>query len=192
MKMKTAVLIGLSVFCIFCAALVVDAVFHHPQQTKNLLGRIVPLASEADTAAETETESVETTVIQKPAEDIVYPQLIAKNNKSKTVTLGAVYPEIERTDDADKYKFVVMLTTKGAAVQHVILSEFKAREEAEPVEVLSGDASNEIVKDFPLTLLSPLSNGKEIYSLANTGLRVAPAGAKEFGKKASEADYKFN
>jgi len=186
--MNKTIIVGLSVFCIFCAALVVDAAFHHPQQTKDLLGRIVLLTSEAEMTTETEAEPTVTDAAQKPAEDIVYPQLIAKNSDPQTVTLGAVYPEIKRTDDADKYKFSVQLTTKGAAVQYVILSEFEAREETGLVEAITGDDSGKVVKDFPLTLLSPLANGKEINSLANASLWVAPVEAKQFDEKAFPLD----
>ncbi|MBL7215307.1 MAG: YidC/Oxa1 family insertase periplasmic-domain containing protein [Phycisphaerae bacterium] len=192
MKTKIAVIVGLSVFCIFCAVLITDAMFHHPQQTKNMLRRVVPLASEADTGTEAAppemTEPDAIAVTQKTAETITYPQLSATSAKLQTVALGKVYGQIKRTDDPDKYKFLIELTTKGAAVRQVILNEFKARDQTNNVEVLSAGASKETVAAFPLTLLSPLSNGREIYSLANTNLRVAPAQAESFGKKSFPLD----
>ena len=62
MKMKTAGIVVLSVFCLFCGWLIVDAVVHHPQQTKELLGKMVPLAAElneTETPAGTSVEMVE-------------------------------------------------------------------------------------------------------------------------------------
>jgi YidC/Oxa1 family membrane protein insertase len=169
MKMKTAGISVLSVFLLFCGWLVVDAVVHHPQQTKQLLGKVVPLAAELD-----ETEAIAEAVAEMEAEiitaaPVVYPQLAAINAKEQIVTLGAVYDEIERFDDDAQYKFQVELTSKGAAVKTLMLSEFKDRNTEDP---------------SPLTLLSPLGNGKNIYSLANTALKVAPTDAEQFDTRA--------
>ncbi|MHC4784022.1 MAG: hypothetical protein ACYTE0_13385, partial [Planctomycetota bacterium] len=125
MKMKTAGIAVLSVFLLFCGWLIVDAVFHHPQQTKALLGKVVPLAAELDETeppVEVAAEPVAEVITTAP---VVYPQLSATSAKGKTVTLGAVYEEIERSADDSNYKFQVELTSKGAAVKTLMLSEFK-------------------------------------------------------------------
>ncbi len=189
MKFKTGVIVALSVFCLFCVALVIDAVFHHPQQTKELLGRIVPLAGETEPSSDAELQQQATEAEAKaPVEAIVYPKLTATNAKLQTKILGAVYDEVKRNDDPDKYKFQVEFTSKGAAVKQVVLSEFEARAETDSPEAISADASSEATVIAPLTFLSPLTNGKEVYSLANTSLRVAPAAAEKFSKKAFPLD----
>ena len=172
MKIKTAGIAVLSVFLLFCGWLIVDAVVHHPQQTRQLLGKVVPLAAELD-----ETEAIAEVPVEIPAQpvaevitaaSVVYPQLSATNANKKIITLGAVYDEIERTSDESKYKFQVELTSKGAAVKTLTLSEFKDRNTQDPA---------------PLVLLSPLGNAENIYSLANTALKVAPADAAQFDTK---------
>jgi YidC/Oxa1 family membrane protein insertase len=169
MKMKTAGIAVLSVFCLFCGWLIVDAVVHHPQQTKQLLGKMVPLAAELNetkTPADTSVERVEEVITAAP---VVYPQLSAANTTEQVVTLGALYDEIERSSDESNYKFQVELTSKGAAIQTLSLSEFKDRNTQDPA---------------PLVLLSPLGSGKNTYSLANTALKVAPADAETFDSRA--------
>jgi len=175
MKMKTAVIACLIVFCGFCGWLVVDVVVHHPQQTKHLLGRMVPLAGQLnENEAPPAAVPAETPVITVTNAPIKYPQLIAAGPENEQiVTLGAVYDDIERTDDESKYKFQVDLTSKGAAVNTLTLSEYKDRNTEHPA---------------PLLLLSPLSNGKEVYTLANTALKVAPVNAEQFDTKAFPLD----
>lgn len=187
MKAKTAVVIGLLFFCILCAVLIGDAVFHHPQQTKELLGRLAPLASQAEGEADIESDAADAAPQEEgltltQGETVVYPRLTAQSAAAETVKLGAVYPEVERTDDPDKYKFLVILTTKGAAVQYTVLSEFEARAHTSEAEVLSAELADGGNVIHPLTLLSPLSNGKDVYSLANTNLWIAPAEAESLGK----------
>ncbi len=189
MKFKTGVIIGLSVFCLLCTVLIVDAVFHHPQQTKNLLGRVIPLASETEMPAAEIQQQTTRTIAKASADNIVYPQLTASNAELQTKSLGMMYEDVKRTDDPDKYKFLVVFTSQGAAVKQVILSEFKARAGEASAEVLSADPSTDTKVLYPLTLLSPLSNNdKEVYSLANTSLRIAPAEAKTFGTKSFPLD----
>ncbi|MEN8128030.1 MAG: YidC/Oxa1 family insertase periplasmic-domain containing protein [Planctomycetota bacterium] len=169
MKMKTAGIVVLSAFCLLCGWLVVDAVVHHPQQAKQLLGRVVPLAGELDeteTPAPTPAEPAAEVITNAP---VVYPQLTATSTAEQTVTLGAVYDEVKRFDDDSQYKFQVELTSRGAAVKTLSLSEFKDRDTEHPM---------------PLALLSPLGINKDIYSLANTALKVAPVDAEQFGSRA--------
>jgi YidC/Oxa1 family membrane protein insertase len=174
MKMKFAGITFLSIFVLFCGWLIVDAAIHHPQQVKHLLGRMVPLTGELN-----ENETPVPTPPVEPAAKIItnapviYPQLTATSAAEQTVTLGATYDKIERFKDQSKYKFQVELSSRGAAVKMLSLSEFKDRNTEHPA---------------PLVLLSPLSNGKEVYSLANTALKVAPADAAQFDTKAFPLD----
>ncbi len=196
MKFKTTIVVGVSLFLVLCAGLMIDAVLEHPAGAKALLMRVAPLASETAEAetplpVDVEVPVSETTIgeaIDVPVvTQVEYPVLSAKGAKLETVTLGQLYPEVERTDDGDKYKFMVQFTSKGAAISNVILSEFKARsDEVSATEVLSADADSDVKVQNPLTLLSPWNDAdnRTIYTLANTSLWVAPAEAEEFGPSA--------
>jgi YidC/Oxa1 family membrane protein insertase len=194
MKAKIAIITGVSVFFLLCAVMIADAVFHHPQQTRALAGRLISLTSQSQPAGQAEPASPTAALeeAKEPAEVLspqpVFPTLSAVSAKEQTVTLGAVYDEIKRTEDPEKYKFKVELTSKGAAVQRVILSEFEARKESLSAESLSADSSVDVKALSPLTLLAPLSNEKLIYSFANTALKLAPAEAEAFGPKAFPLD----
>ncbi|OQY07689.1 MAG: hypothetical protein B6I25_01105 [Planctomycetales bacterium 4572_13] len=173
MKIKTAGIVVLSVFFLLCGGLIIHSVVSHPQQAKRLLSKVVPLAAELD-----ETEAISEVSVEAPAEPVaeiitaapvIYPQLSATNTNEQIITLGATYDEIERFDDRDKYKFQVELTSKGAAVKTLMLSEFEDRNTQDPA---------------PLALLMPLGSAQNIYSLANTALKVAPAAAAQFDSRA--------
>ncbi len=100
--------------------------------------------------------------------------LSAVSGPEQTVTLGAVYPDdIRRTKDESRYKFQIELTTLGAAVKTATLSEFDNRD---------------IRNRQPQVLLAPLGNDRPVYSLANTALRVAPAGAERFAARSFPLD----
>ena len=199
MKFKTTVVVSVSVFVMLCAGLVTEAVLNHPQQAKALAARLVPLTSEtaqpapAATATEPAAQPVETAPAMTAL--VEYPTLNAHNEEQKTVRLGTVYDPIERTDDPEKFKFAVLLTTQGAAVDSVILSEFKQRSDTvaddEPAGLSAdGNSGAKVLK--PLTLLHPWKNGDNtIYSLANTHLWLAPAEANHFGGSAFPL-YKLN
>ncbi|MHC5147109.1 MAG: hypothetical protein ACYSOK_08465, partial [Planctomycetota bacterium] len=129
MKMKTAGIAVLSVFGLLCGGLIVNAVLDNPQRAEQLIGRVVPLTAEVDEAeapADAPSEPVAEVITTAP---VVYPQLAATSAAEQTVKLGALYDEIERTDDPEKYKFQVELTSKGAAIRYLISSEFEARGE---------------------------------------------------------------
>ena len=107
----------------------------------------------------------------------VYPTLSTPNGELRTVKLGTIYDPIERTDDPDKYKFMVLLTSKGAAINNVILSEFKERSDTEETgEALSaeGDSAAKVLK--PLTLLSPWTMRRHGYLYAGEYAVVAGSG----------------
>ncbi len=174
MKPRTLVLIVISGFLTLCGLLAVDAV--HSGRSP----QAAPLAAVAESDAPTEALADSYADLNEPpAEEPTVTaagdlELAAVSGPQRTVTLGAVYPDdIRRSDDPDRYKFQVELTTLGAAVRTAALSEFDNR-----------DASDR----RPLVLLSPLRNSRPIYSLANAALRIAPAGAERFGSKAFPLD----
>lgn len=55
------------------------------------------------------------------------PILTAVSASPAQVELGAVYPDIKRSNDPNRYKFKVLLTSRGAAAQRAWLSEFDDR-----------------------------------------------------------------
>jgi len=93
--------------------------------------------------AEEETATPEQPVL-KAAETI---QLVATNAPTKNITLGS-------TDPRSGFKFEVELTSKGAAINKAIFSEFDDRDYKNPK---------------PLVILSPvkLPDGGEVLSMAN-------------------------
>ena len=193
MKMKTVGITFVSLFVLLCGWLIVDSVVHHPQQAKQLLGRITPLTGEMNESEQTPVDTPAETVVEATPEIITaapvqYPDLSAVNAEKQTVKLGALYPEVKRTDDPEKYKFMVLLNTKGASVETVFMSEFESREKAAPSEALSADSSADTKVIHPLSLLSPFGQKHDIYSLANTALKVAPANASQFDTKAFPLD----
>lgn len=102
----------------------------------------------------------------EPSESI-FSTLSAVNGTEETVTLGALYETCKRTDDPDKYKFQIELTTRGAAINTVTLSEFDNRDPDDPQ---------------PFILLKPISASasEEVYSLASRGLRIVEEESETF------------
>jgi YidC/Oxa1 family membrane protein insertase len=98
----------------------------------------------------------------------------AVSAKEQKVTLGKLYDEDKyvRTTDPDKYKFQVELTSLGAAVRTVRLSEFGNLDSDNP---------------GPLGLLSPVNNGRPVYSLACESLYAARSN-EAFGMTAFPLD----
>jgi len=168
MKARTVVLFALVCFVVLCGMLAVDAV-------RGKKAELPPLAAEVQPASPAAPVDVAPAV--EPAAGLsaaqVMPELAAVNRDERTVTLGATYPDIRRTNDPERYKFKVELTSAGAAVKTAWLSEFDNRD----LKALA-----------PLPLLSPLDGGRAVYSLANTALRIAPYNATEFGTKAFPLD----
>jgi len=169
MKAKSAIIAGVSVFFLLCAVLIVHAAVRHPREARALAGRIISLAGQVESSNQTPAIEEAKEPVEALEVETVYPQLTAVSAKEQTVALGAVYDDIKRTDEPDKYKFRVELTSKGAAVKTATLSEFKDRTIESPA---------------PLVLLAPLMGNRNAYSLANTSLKIAPMGADSFGIKA--------
>jgi len=190
MRMKTAVVAGVAIFCGTCG-LVLLGQFGQQKQISN--DSLVALAQSAETTSEQQTGAGAQVDAEQgaPAEvnrtaPVTYPHLAAKNAQEQTVRLGAIYDTIERTSDADKFKFRVELTSRGAAVAQVTLSEFEAREEFGTVEALTEEELTD-EQPRPLALLAPISDGRTVYTLANTSLLVAPEEAP-FGTRAFPLD----
>jgi YidC/Oxa1 family membrane protein insertase len=193
MRIKTAVTAGVILFCGACGWLILDAVSAHRQglndsvvslaavenQPSGEMTAEVPMPAQAQEGVESKPE--------EPKQKINYPVLNAANSTEQTVRLGALYPELKRTNDPGNYKFMVVLTSKGAAVERVILSEFKSRTQPGSAEAISAESEGGKVIS-PLTLLAPLGEDRKIYSLANTSLYVAPAEAEDFGTKSFPLD----
>ena len=173
MKSRTVVLFVVAGFVTLCGLLVIDAARSKTPPALPLLAATAE--NDADDAAAIEASTApKATALAATSAPTVFPDLAAFNPPTEsTVTLGAVYPDIKRTQDKTQYKFKVELTTLGAAVKTAVLSEFDNR-----------NPENRM----PLQLLAPLSNSRTMYSLANTALRIAPAGAERFGDRAFPLD----
>ncbi|MCE5185371.1 MAG: YidC/Oxa1 family insertase periplasmic-domain containing protein [Planctomycetaceae bacterium] len=192
MSMKTAVTAGLVMFCVTCGWLVFQVSAQHKHNAANVLPPLAAsenapagpeTAAQAQSPTESDTAAKSEAQASQPAPK--FPILNAENSPEQTVELGALYPEVKRTADPDKYKFKVVLTARGAAVQRVILSEFEARV-TDQTEMLSADQGGKAVS--PLILLAPLDEQSRVYSLANTSLKIAPADAEGFGTKSFPLD----
>lgn len=187
MRMKTAVVAGVVIFCGACGLVLLAQIGQQKDVSSTTL---VPLAQTAlaQTDAGTQVDTGQTA----PAEanrtaPVEYPHLSARNAEEQTVTLGAIYDTIKRTREADKFKFRVQLTSKGAAVERVTLSEFKESTEFGAVEALTDDEPAGERQPEPLTLLAPITDGRTVYTLANTSLLAAPADAP-FGRRSFPLD----
>jgi YidC/Oxa1 family membrane protein insertase len=101
-------------------------------------------------------------------------ELSAVSTKEQNITLGRLSNEDKyiQTTDPDKYKFQVELTSLGAAVRTVELSEFSNLNTDNP---------------GPLQMIRPVTNGRPVYSLACESLYAARAD-KPFGPTAFPLD----
>lgn len=105
-----------------------------------------------------------------PWDDSLFSNLLAVSGKEETVTLGGLYESCRRTSDPTRYKYQIELTTRGAAVKSVTLSEFDDRNRDNPK---------------PFVLLEPIDDqAVPVYSLASRGLRVAAPNASTFPDRA--------
>ena len=174
MNVKTVFVIFIAGFVGLCAFLVIESCIFGAKEAQASpsaavsAGKIslITLAQEAGGNTD-DTESADTSGAGK------YAVLNATHARSETVTLGKLYPEIERFDDPGKYKFFLELTSRGAAIAGATLSEFDDRDPDAPAH---------------LRLLGSVTAGKTIYSLANGNLRLAGAGEKVFPSKALPLD----
>jgi YidC/Oxa1 family membrane protein insertase len=131
---------------------------------------IIPLAAEVNTpAAALPIESAqksESAALPQMTATVSPLKIAAISSKEQKVTLGQVYEEMERTDDPNKYKFQVELTSLGAAIATAELSEFSDLNPKEPK---------------PLRMVSPILNGRPVYSMACESLYVIRQGQEFTG-----------
>lgn len=158
MKLKYVAVLSLVLFAGACGVLV--------WQTGIFSGAngIIPLAAEVNTTdAALPVQAAETPAAQQPQMAASTPPLTfaAISGKPQTVTLGQVYDDIKRTDEATRYKFKVELSTLGAAIRTAELSEFSDLKAKDPK---------------PLKILNPITNGKSAYSMACESLYIVRQG----------------
>lgn len=130
--------------------------------------RLIPLAAALPTdstaaqpdSAEESSDSEPAPKMPEEAEEpaVSFENLSAISGPEQTVILGALCETCRRTDDPSVYKFQIELTSRGAAVKTVTLSEFDDRNPDNPQ---------------PFILLKPiLSQEGAVCTLANGTLSV--------------------
>ncbi|HPD46470.1 MAG TPA: YidC/Oxa1 family insertase periplasmic-domain containing protein [Anaerohalosphaeraceae bacterium] len=100
-------------------------------------------------------------VLRSPEYD--FSQLKAVHARLDTQSLGALYPEVERSDDPDRYKFQVEFTSRGAGIRKVTLSEFDDRHHKNPQPLVLLSSEN-------VALPASLANG--YFGLAGSRLAL--------------------
>jgi YidC/Oxa1 family membrane protein insertase len=167
MKLKALLAVFALVFLGVCALFVFESgVFCNVRSCSG--GRVVPLVSTTigDASGEADKADAKELYIEE-VESSRFAQLSARSVKTETRTIGSIHKDTG-------FKFEAELTSKGAGLSRVTLSEFDDRDPDEPK---------------PLVLLSPIVEGQsEIYSLANGNFRVAESEAKSFGTTAFPLD----
>ncbi len=165
MKTKTVLISLVVAFVALCGFLIVDSGLFK-QDSAWRKGRIIPLAGQTTLSADatgekTNADKVEVSPTDKSKQgnsDFDFSKLRATQAARKEIVMGSLYPEVERTDDQTKFKFMLELTTRGAAIKTVTLSEFDDRDPDDPQ---------------PLELIAPTdADGRLKYSLANTSFAV--------------------
>ncbi len=148
--MRIFLTLVLVVYVLFCGWLVIETgLFDRSLQNE---GAFIPLQ--------------QTTTTDSPEAEKEPPPQIRRAPTSETVRLGAEDAEpasvaLGSVDPKSGYKFLLELSSKGAAVERAIFSEFDDRDPEEPQ---------------PLTILSPV-NG-ETMSMANKGFVIDFKGKK--------------
>jgi YidC/Oxa1 family membrane protein insertase len=177
MKWKSIVWTCVIVFVGFCAIRIWKTGLFSCDRCR-LHGEAVLLAAVPDIEKTATPDLRENTTEEKetlPAEinefdAAVFSQLSAVSGKEETVTLGTLYEFCQRTTDPAQYKYQIELTTRGAAVKSVTLSEFNDRDPDNPK---------------PFVLLNPiLAETSPIYSLTSRSFRIAGPNASAFPDQA--------
>jgi YidC/Oxa1 family membrane protein insertase len=169
MKSKAVLTVLAAVFLGACAILVFESgLFCNARSCSG--ERVVPLISTASAdaleAGASNSNDVEGAGVDE-VEGSRFAELSARSAKTETRTIGSIHKDTG-------FKLEAELTSKGAALRTVTLSEFDDRDPEEPA---------------PLVLLSPIVEGQsEICSLANGNFRVAEYGATNLGTKAFPLD----
>lgn len=140
MKTKVALIAFLVLFVGFCSFLVVDSGLFKDCPYHNSRQVCIPLAGETPVATLLGG-------LTSRSDNFDFTQLKAANAPSRTVMLGSI-------DKDSGYKFALELSSKGAAIENAIMSEFDDRDPKAPQ---------------PLVVLSPIEKGspKRVLSLAN-------------------------
>jgi YidC/Oxa1 family membrane protein insertase len=175
MNIKTVFIIFIAGFVGLCAFLVIESSIFGGKEAQAATSAAVSAGKiSLSTLAQEAGGDTDDTEADGTGGDGKYAVLNATHGRSESVTLGELYPEIERFgDDSGRYKFSLDLTSRGGAISSATLSEFDDRDPDEPVH---------------LKLLGGITAGKTVYSLANGNLRLAEAGEKEFPKTALPLD----
>ena len=166
MKTKAVLISFVVAFVGLCGLLVVDSGLFKHDCARHTAG-VIPLTSQTTISADStgektdakETETDPTDKSKESNSDFDFSKLRAIHAAhNESIVMGSLYPEVERTDDENKFKFMVELTSKGAAIKTVTLSEFDDRDPDDPQ---------------PLELIAPTDPGGRLkYSLANTSFLV--------------------
>ncbi|MBE0537091.1 MAG: YidC/Oxa1 family insertase periplasmic-domain containing protein [Phycisphaerae bacterium] len=158
MKTKAILITSLAAFLALCGVMAVGTgVFSSVSKAAEATAEQGPKISQ-ETSEGTPPEKTGTSI--RPSE-YDFAEFTATQAKVEIRSLGALYPEIERTDDPDLYKFEIDFTSLGAGVRRVTLSEFANRdvEDRQPLVLLS--SAN--------TSPTPLANG--YFGLAGAASR---------------------
>ncbi|MGA2323623.1 MAG: membrane protein insertase YidC [Sedimentisphaerales bacterium] len=145
MNFKTLIILILTVFCLLCGGLVVQSGFfsHTNSNPCILLQNTTTDGNSAPKVAAAETPALQ------PAPQ---PGFSAVGGNPKTITLGSLDPNTG-------FKFMLDLTSRGAAIDKATLSEFDDRDHKNPQ---------------PLAMLSPTVNldGTPAFSMASRTLTL--------------------
>jgi YidC/Oxa1 family membrane protein insertase len=148
--MRIALTLVLVVYVLFCGWLVIETgLFDGSSQNQRLF---IPLQQTTTADFPQDANVPAAKIEQAPASEAVH--LGADNAPPASVALGSV-------DKNSGYKFRLELTSKGAAIEKAVFSEFKDRDPDDPQ---------------PLAILSPV-NG-EIMSMASKGFVIVFKGKK--------------
>jgi len=145
MNFKTVLAVAVTAFCLFCGILVIKSGIFEARSSD-----CRPCILLQSTAGEPETRP-EKAEEQKPQLQPAEPvEFTAANAPMKKLRLGSLDPN-------SGFKFLLELTSKGAAIERVRLSEFNNRDPKNPQ---------------PLVLLSAvrLAGNRQLCSMANTAL----------------------
>jgi len=148
--MRIALTLVLVVYVLFCGWLVIETGLFDGSLLNQR--RFIPLQQTTNTDLPQDANVPAAKIEQAPASDTVH--LGADNAPPASVVLGSA-------DKESGYEFRLELTSKGAAIEKAIFSEFDDRDHKNPQ---------------PLTILSPV--GGEIMSMANKEFVVVFKGKK--------------
>jgi len=186
MKKRFFVIVPLAAFVILCGYLVVRSGVFGGGICPDC-GGVTLLASQATITADTaettattgETEGAAPKAADKNVSDKYdFSRFRATHDKLETRVLGALYPEIERTDDPEKFKFQMVVTTNGAGIDNVVLSEFDDRDpkNPQPFQLLGPwlyEAGRDVVTEYTLANGHFALTGRNSFPLGRLNWAIA-------------------